>query len=78
MLIQMQSQGPVKGIREDLTWRFLPLAEVSQKEQSEIHKTQAESDQINFGMGVLSNQEIADSRFGSREGFSLETTLKGP
>lgn len=68
-------KGPVRGdVPEDLDWEFHPLWEMSEKESAEIHKTQAEADQIYLTNQVLDPEEVAKSRFG-RTKYSIETTI---
>lgn len=74
-IIQSAKQGPFGGqINEELSWCFKPLWELSDKEKAEVHKTQAEADAIYHDLGVLSQESIAKSRFGSGE-YSTETQI---
>ena len=52
---------------------FNPLDEPTEKQMVGIRKTQSEIDNAYYQMGVLTSEEIADSRF--KNGWSLETTL---
>lgn len=52
---------------------FPPLNQLSEAELAQVHLTQAQADQTYHTMGVLSAQEIRDSRFSGD--YSVETTL---
>ena len=52
---------------------FNPLDEPTEKQMVDIRKVQSEVDNAYYQMGVLTSEEIADSRF--KNGWSLETTL---
>ncbi len=70
-----QKEGPAKGIIPS-SWQLEanPLEQPTEKEKADVKKTTAETDAIYFDRGVLTAEEIADSRFTS-EGYSTETTL---
>lgn len=51
-----------------------PLREMSEKEEADIHKTQAEADVLMINNGVVSEIEVRRSRYGGDE-YSLNTTL---
>jgi len=53
---------------------FTPLKPKSEKEQAEIQKSQAETDTLNIASGVVTQDEVAASRFG-KGGFSLDTQV---
>lgn len=75
-VIQSAKAGPFKGkVVEELTWDFKPLWQMSEKEKAEIHKVQAEADNIYWSMGAVSEETIAKSRFGGSE-YSTETQME--
>ena len=53
--------------------RFNPLDEPTEKQTADIRRVQSETDKAYYEMGVLTSEEIADSRF--KDGWSMETTL---
>lgn len=59
---------------EDLSVDPLPLEEMSEKEQADLHKTQAEADVLMLDKGVVSELEVRRSRYGG-DGYSLNTVL---
>jgi uncharacterized protein len=63
---------PVK--EEELGINFSPVWTPSEKELIGMRKTQAETDQIYINLGVLNNQDVAESRFIG--GYSFETSLE--
>ncbi len=69
------AQGPTKGKEPD-SWSFdfVPLWQMSDKEKAELRRTQADTDSKYFDMAVLTQDEIAASRFGGDD-YSLETSL---
>ena len=52
---------------------FNPLRVPTEKEIAEIHDIQSQADERYFNMGVLSSDEIRESRF-TDDGFKLDTT----
>lgn len=56
---------------------FNPLWQPTEKEQSEIHAAQANADKAYIESGVLSADEVANSRFGGGT-YTLDTTLAAP
>lgn len=48
---------------EDVPYEFVPLQEMTEKEQAEIRKSHAEADQIYVNMGAVDPDEITVSRF---------------
>jgi phage-related protein (TIGR01555 family) len=74
-VIYAQRLGPTNGKPpEKAGWKFLPLEQMSEKEQAEIRKMQAETDNIYLTTGVVDPTEIATSRFGGEE-YSTETHI---
>ena len=63
-----------KKYPEGLTISFKPLWLPSTKETAETRKIVAETDKIYYEIGVLDEDEIAESRWGSGE-YSIETTI---
>lgn len=74
-LIMLAKNGPFKGKPLD-KWDivFNPLWEMSEKEQAELHKTQAEADERYINAGVLRPEEVAISRFGGGK-YNIQTDL---
>lgn len=74
-LAMMSKEGPTKGKPID-GWgvEFNPLWQSTDKEICETRKTQAESDAIYLDRGVITPEEVAESRFGGNE-YSFETVL---
>ena len=56
--------------------KFLPLWQATEKEQAETRKIMSEADGNYADRGILSVDEIAESRFGG-DGFSVDTTIDG-
>lgn len=56
---------------------FNPLWQPTSKEQADIHAAQANADKAYIEAGVLSADEVANSRFGGNT-YSLDTTLAAP
>jgi len=54
--------------------KYVPLWQMTEKETVDIHKTQAEADAIYIDRGVLTQDEVAESRFNG-DHYSLETVL---
>lgn len=72
----MVSRRGVTNGQELQDWRieFNPLWQQTEKEKAETRRVQAEADSMYLDRGVLTAQEVADSRFGSGE-YSLETNI---
>lgn len=67
--------GPTSGAEpEDWSVRWRPLWSPTDTEVATLRKSVADADKIYLDTGVLSPDEVADSRFGSGE-WSMETTL---
>jgi phage-related protein (TIGR01555 family) len=68
--------GPSKGSEPD-GWQltFTPLMQMSEKDAAETRKTQAETDSLYIGDGVVEPSEIRDSRFGG-ESYSTDTMIE--
>lgn len=64
------------GDGEDVSWslRFVPLWEPTEAEIIEMRARQAETDERYINAGVVTNSEVALSRFGGEE-YSVETTI---
>ena len=67
--------GPMRGQQPD-SWNFewVPLFQESSKEQAETRKLIAEADKIYIENGVVSADEVAESRYGG-DTYSPETML---
>ena len=74
-LLFASKTGPTKGI-EPANWalKFPPLWQPTAKEQAETRKIVAETDQLNFDMGLVTSEELRTSRFGGEE-YSPETEI---
>lgn len=76
-LILSSKNSATKGTVPD-SWgfKFNPLWQPTEKEQAETREIMSRSDKNYIETGVLSADEVADSRF-SDSGYSLETSLDG-
>lgn len=74
-LIYLSKDDYYKGI-EPSDWKleFIPLWQNTEKEESEIKRTTAETDAIYIDRGVLDPDEVAVSRFGGSR-YSTETEI---
>lgn len=74
-LVFLSADGPTKG-QEPENWsiEFNPLWQLDEKEQAEVRKLQADTDQVYISNGVLTEDEVAASRFGG-DRYSTDTTL---
>lgn len=74
-LILAQKVGPTGGKPiPNLTFDFRPLWQMSSKEDAEVKKLTAETDQIYIQNGVVDPSEVAISRFGG-DTYSTETSI---
>lgn len=74
-LVMQQTQGPFKGVvPPEFDVVFQPLMQMSEKEQAEVHLTQAKADEVYMSNGAVDPSEIAKSRFGGTE-YSLDTDV---
>ena len=73
--IMMSRTGPIEGDMPD-NWRisFKPLFEMNERELADVRARVAAVDARYIQVGVLTPQEVADSRFGKSE-YSIETTI---
>jgi len=73
--IMLSKQGPTNGRMPD-NWRvsFKPLFEMNERELADVRARVAAVDARYIQVGVLTPQEVADSRFGKSE-YSIETTI---
>lgn len=73
--IMLSKQGPTGGKVPD-NWRvsFKPLFEMNEREIADVRARVAAVDARYIQVGVLTPQEVADSRFGKSE-YSIETTI---
>jgi phage-related protein (TIGR01555 family) len=74
-LLFASKSGPTRGI-EPANWalKFPALWQPTAKEQAETRKVVAETDQINYDMGLVTSEELRSSRFGGEE-YSAETEV---
>ena len=74
-LLFASKTGPTKGIEpENWALKFPPLWQPTAKEQAETRKIVAETDAINYDMGLVTSEELRTSRFGGEE-YSAETEI---
>lgn len=74
-LVFKNKGGPTKGVEpDDWSLGFRPLYQLTEKEKAEVRKTQSDTDVNYIDTGVVSEDEIAYSRFGGGE-YSPETVL---
>lgn len=74
-VLMLSKEGPTSGeYPESLTLEFYPLWQMSEKQQVEIRKIQADTDAIYMDRGVVDVGEIRDSRFGGEQ-YTIETTI---
>jgi hypothetical protein len=74
-LLFASKSGPTRGIEpENWALKFPPLWQPTAKEQAETRKVVAETDQINYDMGLVTSEELRTSRFGGEE-YSAETEI---
>jgi phage-related protein (TIGR01555 family) len=74
-LIFAAKAGPTKGLEPD-NWalKFPALWQPTAKEQAETRKIVAETDAINYDMGLVTSAELRNARFGGEE-YSAETEI---
>ena len=74
-LIFKTPDGPTRG-RDPDGWRmtFNPLTQATEKESAELRSTQSETDERYISLGVVSEEEIRQSRFGG-ERYSTDTII---
>lgn len=76
--IMLSSDGPTNGIVPD-SWKivFPPLEQMSEKEIAETNKLNAETDKTYIEMGVVSQSEVAESRFsGDDSVYSIDFSIQ--
>ena len=74
-LLFASKSGPTRGIEpENWALKFPPLWQPTAKEQAETRKIVAETDAINYDMGLVTSEELRTSRFGGEE-YSAETEI---
>ena len=74
-LLFASKSGPTRGIEPD-NWalKFPALWQPTAKEQAETRKIVAETDAINYDMGLVTSEELRNARFGGEE-YSAETEI---
>ena len=74
-LVFRAKTGPTGGVEpESWSFKFHPLWQLTEKEQAERNKAQAEADDLYIANGTTTPEEVAQSRFGGEE-YSLDTKL---
>jgi phage-related protein (TIGR01555 family) len=74
-LVTLDKDGPTSGREpEDWSFSFNPLFQLTELEQSELRHRQAQTDQIYVTEGVVSEDEVAFSRFGG-DRYNTDTIL---
>jgi len=74
-LLFASKSGPTRGIEpENWALKFPPLWQPTAKEQAETRKVVAETDAINYDMGLVTSEELRNARFGGEE-YSAETEI---
>lgn len=73
-LLLLAKEGPTKGQEPPFSVEFAPLWQPSEKEAAEARKIQADTDAIYINAGVVTPEEIAESRFGGAA-YSFETRI---
>ena len=69
------TDGPTKGqVLPDLSFVFNSLWQMDDKERAEIEKIVAEKDAIYYNINVLTENEIANNRYGGAT-YSQDTVL---
>ena len=75
-LLFLSKRGPTKGsLPANWSIQFGRLWQLSELEQAQLRKTQADADVAYVNAGVLSTTEVAESRFGG-DLYSTETRLR--
>lgn len=76
-LVFLAKNGPSRGVEPE-AWdiEFNPLWQLTEQEQANVRKTQAETDSIYLAAKVVTPEEIAKSRFGG-DGYSTVTQIDG-
>jgi len=74
-IVLKSKAGPSRGkVPENWDVEFEPLWQMTDLEQAQLRKTQAETDAIYIQAQVVTPQEISKSRFGG-DGYSTSTTI---
>lgn len=74
-LTMLAKDGPTGGVLVDYTFTWQPLDQPSEAESAQSRLVQAQTDEKYFGIGVLSADDIAESRFGGEDGYSYDTKI---
>lgn len=74
-LIMLDRSGPLRG-QEAANWdiKFNPLWQLTDVEKAAVRLSAAQADSANIASGIVTPEEVAQSRFGGDD-FSLETQL---
>lgn len=73
-LLRIMATAMGENNAQDWTVVFAPLKQMNEKEQAELHLSQANSDNVYVQAGVLTPEEVALSRFGGGK-YALETKI---
>lgn len=74
-IVMLNRSGPARGkVPENWDIDFKPLWQITDLEEAQLRKTQAETDAIYIQAQVVTPQEIAKSRFGG-DGYSTSTQI---
>lgn len=73
-ILLLKSKENSKGEPDVWSLEFNPLRKKTDKEKSDIYKTTSEADANYVNIGVLSPDEVAESRF-TADGFKLDTVI---
>src|SRR5690606_23610336 len=60
---------------EELGIKWRPMWQMTDKENAELRKMVADTDNLYYNMGALDPSEIRNSRFANEDGYSMETEL---
>mgnify|MGYP000974685349 FL=1 len=75
-LVMLSKRGPTAGVEpENWSIQFRPLWQASDAETATTRKAVAETDQIYLTAGVLSADEVRESRFGG-DTYRIETSIE--
>ena len=73
-LVMLGNEGPTRGALVPYTVRFNPLTQPTAEQEATTRKTNADTDVLYIQHGVLSDDEVRQSRFGGTE-YGSEITL---
>jgi hypothetical protein len=74
-IVMKSADGPTGGVEpEQWSFEFRPLWQMNDKETAELRKMVAETDAIYISNGVLTPEEVTQSRYGGDK-WSMETVI---